>query len=118
VGIVGSEALPVVEIVAPNGNYDYVSKYTMGLTQYLAPAPLDEKTRKECQACALRAFEVLGCRGLARVDFRLSESGGLHVLELNNIPGFTETSLLPKAAACAGVPFASLCERVMESAAL
>jgi D-alanine-D-alanine ligase len=118
VGIVGTEALPLVEIVAPDGNYDYESKYTRGRTQYLVPAPVEESTGRECQALALRVFTALGCRGFARVDFRLTASGRLFVLELNNIPGFTETSLLPKAAACAGLAFPALCDRILSSAAL
>jgi D-alanine-D-alanine ligase len=116
VGIVGCEAMPVIEIVAPEGNYDYTSKYTKGRTQYLVPAPIDARIARDCQAIALRTFEALACRGLARVDFRLAPDGQLYVLELNNIPGFTETSLLPKAAACAGLSFPDLCDRILRGA--
>lgn len=118
VGIVGSEALPVVEIVAPEGNYDYQSKYTAGRTQYLVPAPIEPSAARECQAIALRTFSALGCRGFARVDIRLTPDGKPYVLELNNIPGFTETSLLPKAAACAGMTFSALCDRILRGASL
>ena len=117
VGIVDGESLPVVEIVAPDGNYDYTAKYTQGRTQYLVPAPLDESVAARCRAIALQTFRALGCRSLARVDFRLSPAGELFVLELNNIPGFTETSLLPKAAAAMRIPFAELCDRIMRTAA-
>ena len=116
VGIVDCEPLPVIEIVAPNGNYDYESKYTKGRTQYLVPAPLNETIADHCRGIAMRTFEVLGCQGFARVDFRLAADGKPYVLELNNIPGFTETSLLPKAAACAGISFSQLCARILRTA--
>ncbi|MBN1558297.1 MAG: D-alanine--D-alanine ligase [Lentisphaerae bacterium] len=117
VGIVGGTALPVLEIVAPEGWYDYGAKYTAGRTAYKVPAPLDDRTAQTCREMALRTFRALNCRGFARVDFRLGEDGCPYVLELNTIPGFTETSLLPKAAAAAGIAFAPLCGRIMELAA-
>ena len=113
VSVVGDEALPVVEIVAPEGWYDTKAKYTAGACQYRVPAPLDEGVRRRCQDLAVRMFKALGCRGFGRVDFRLSPARDLFVLELNNIPGFTETSLLPKAAAQAGMTFSALCDRIM-----
>ena len=116
VGIVGREALPVIEIVPPGGWYDYKAKYTKGASQYLVPAPLDASVALRCQELSIRTFDALGCRGLARVDFRMSPDGDLWVLELNNIPGFTETSLLPKAAAQAGMTFPALCDRIMDLA--
>jgi len=116
VGIVGGEALPVIKIVAPEGWYNYDAKYTRGRTQYLVPAPIDGEMSKSCRGLALRAFAVLGCRGFARVDFRCSESGQLYVLELNTIPGFTATSLLPKAAAAVGISFVDLCDKIMNMA--
>lgn len=118
VGIVDGEALPAIEIVAPEGNYDYTAKYTKGMTQYLVPAPIEPAVAARSQAIALQTFHALGCRSLARVDFRLSPAGELFVLELNSIPGFTETSLLPKAAAAIGISFAALCDRIMNTAAL
>lgn len=116
VGIVGDEALPVVEIRAPDSNYDYRAKYTSGVTEYLAPAPLPAETEQRCRTLALETFKVLGGRGLGRVDFRMRDDGALFVLELNTIPGFTETSLLPKAASAAGIPFVDLCRRILELA--
>jgi len=118
VGIVDGEALPAVEIVAPEDWYGFDAKYTKGASRYLVPAPLDEKTCSLCRKIAMKTFNVLKCRGLGRVDFRLSEDGHLYVLELNNIPGFTETSLLPKAAAQAGISFSSLCDRIMNTACI
>jgi len=116
VGIVGNEILPVIEIRAPEGNYDYHAKYTKGTTEYLVPAPLTKEDTILCRRLAIETYHALQCRGLGRVDLRLSPDGGLYVLELNTIPGFTETSLLPKAAKAAGYSFPALCERIMEMA--
>ncbi len=116
VGIVGSQVLPIVEIRAPEGNYDYHAKYTRGVTQYLVPAPLDPETTRTCQEIAWGVYEGIGCRGMSRVDFRLDDDGHPYVLEINTIPGFTETSLLPKAAAEAGLPFPDLCETILNLA--
>jgi len=118
VGIVGTEVLPVIEIRAPEGNYDYHAKYTKGATEYLVPAPLKKEETILCQRLAWETYCALQCRGLGRVDLRLSPAGGLYVLELNTIPGFTETSLLPKAAKSAGYSFPALCELIMEMAAI
>ena len=116
VGIVGGQCLPVVEIIAPGDCYDYGAKYTPGKTRYVVPAELDGITSRRCQDAALRTFEALGCRGMGRVDIRLGQDGVPYVLELNSIPGFTELSLLPKAAAAAGIAFPDLCHRIAESA--
>lgn len=113
VGIVGEEVLPVVEIRAPEGHYDYRAKYTKGMTDYLCPAPLDPETTRACQEMAWQTFVALGASGLGRVDVRLSTDGHPYVLELNTIPGFTETSLLPKAAAATGLGFADLCDKIV-----
>lgn len=118
VGIVDHEILPVIEIKAPEGNYDYRAKYTKGVTEYLVPAPLAKKTARLSQQLAWDTYCALKCRGLGRVDLRLAPDGKVYVLELNTIPGFTETSLLPKAAGAAGYGFPALCERIMETAAL
>lgn len=118
VGVLGGEALPVVEICAPNGWYGFAEKYTQGMTQYAFPesaedAPLIAK----CQVLALLAFQAVGCRGVSRVDFRVTPEGQPYVLEINTIPGFTATSLLPKAAARAGLTFSALCARLLSTAA-
>lgn len=112
------ETLPVVEICAPNGTYDYDAKYTysQGETEYKVPAPIDEATEAASRQLALDTFQALGGAHLGRVDFRLDAEGRLYILELNTIPGFTETSLLPKAAAAAGIAFPELCRRIMEEA--
>ena len=118
VGLLGDEALPVVEICAPRGDYNYQAKYTAGITQYQAPAPLPEAEARLAQEVALATYRELGARGFGRVDLRRSTAGEMFVLELNTIPGFTKTSLLPKAAAAAGIGFQELCCRIMESAML
>ncbi len=116
VGVIGREALPLVEIEAPDGWYGYEAKYTPGRTRYLCPAPVDESIRVKAQAMSLAVFDALGATGFGRVDFRMGEDGQLFVLELNTIPGLTVTSLLPKAAAEAGISFETLCGRLMETA--
>jgi len=118
VGLVGDEVLPVIEIRAPDNNYDYRAKYTKGLTEYLVPAPLDQARTEQCRDLAWRTYQALGGRGMGRVDLRMAPDGAMYVLELNTIPGFTETSLLPKAAGVAGYTFAQLCDRIIHLAAL
>jgi D-alanine-D-alanine ligase len=116
VGIVGEKALPVVEIVAPGDWYSYDNKYTKGACRYEVPAALDPEVEERCRSIALRTFKALGCRGMGRIDMRLAPDGGIYVLELNTIPGFTETSLLPKAAAAGGMGFVTLCHRILDMA--
>lgn len=108
--------LPAVEIVAPGGFYDYAAKYEKGKTRYLCPAPLPAAVTKKIRALALRAYEVLDCAGAIRVDFRITPRGRPYVLEVNTAPGMTETSLLPMAAAQAGIDYDDLTERILESA--
>ncbi|MDD2460751.1 MAG: D-alanine--D-alanine ligase [Kiritimatiellia bacterium] len=118
VGVLAGEALPVVEIQAPKGWYGFQEKYTQGVTRYVFPqAEADRPLVAACQVLALVAFEAVGCRGVSRVDFRVTPDGRPYVLEINTVPGFTATSLLPKAAAQAGLSFSALCARLLESAA-
>ena len=118
VGVVGDEILPVVEIRAPGGRYDYAAKYTTGKTRYLVPAPLDPAIARHCAEVARGCFDAIGCTGLGRVDIRLAPGGQPFILEINTIPGFTETSLLPKAAVAAGIDFPALCRRILQSASV
>lgn len=118
VGVVGEQVLPVLEIRAPDGFYNYDAKYTRGKTEYLVPAPIPEDRAEECRRLAERTFQALGCMGMGRIDFRMSPEGELFVLELNSIPGFTETSLLPKAALAAGIKFSELCDRILSMASV
>jgi len=108
--------LPAVEIVAPGGFYDFSAKYEKGKTQYLCPAPLSAGITKHIRELALRAYGALGCAGAARVDFRITPRGRPYILEINTVPGMTETSLLPMAAAQAGISYEELTERILESA--
>lgn len=112
------EVLPVVEIQPATAWYDYEAKYVTGETRYTVPAELDAETAAELQSIALKTFQCLGAEGFGRIDFRLSPEGRPYVLELNAIPGFTATSLLPKAAQAAGIGFSELCCRIMEMAHL
>ncbi len=116
VGIVDDEILPVIEIRAPDNNYDYRAKYTKGLTEYLVPAPIDAAATQLCRDLSARTYRALAGRGMGRVDLRMSPDGRMYVLELNTIPGFTETSLLPKAASVAGYAFSALCDRILRTA--
>jgi len=112
VGVLGSEALPVIEIHPKKGFYTYENKYTKGATEYLVPAPIDEETTQRVLQIALRAHQALGLEIYSRVDVLLDAQGALHVLEINTIPGMTETSLLPKAAASRGMGFPELCAHI------
>ncbi|MGC3973015.1 MAG: D-alanine--D-alanine ligase [Nitrospira sp.] len=108
--------LPAVEIVAPDGFYDFSAKYEKGRTQYLCPAPLPAAVNREIKQLAIRTFQALGCNGAARVDFRITAKGKPYVLEINTVPGMTETSLLPMAAGTAGLSYDALTEQILQSA--
>jgi D-alanine-D-alanine ligase len=112
VGILGDAALPVIEIVPREGFYDYEHKYTKGASEYFVPAAIGEEATRAVQQAALSAKRALDLEIYSRVDVILASDGRLNVLEINTIPGMTETSLLPKAAAAAGLDFPTLCERI------
>lgn len=117
VGILGDRALPVIQIVPARSFYDYTAKYADDTgTQYLFAHGLPEATVRAAQAAALKTHQALGCRHMSRVDFILAEDGQLQVLESNTIPGFTGHSLLPKAAAQAGIGFEELVDRIANMA--
>ncbi len=117
VGILGNQALPPVEIVPKHGFYDYDNKYTAGATDYYCPARIDDETTRRIQKAAFLAHRVLCCQVYSRVDVMLDQEGRPFVLEVNTIPGMTATSLLPKAAAAAGIDFPGLCRRILELSA-
>jgi len=108
VGVLRGTAMGVVEIRPKSGVYDFVSKYTVGATEYFAPAPLDAATTLAAQRAAEAAFAACGCRDYARVDFILVGDTELYLLEINTLPGMKETSLLPMSARCAGLDFTAL----------
>jgi D-alanine-D-alanine ligase len=118
VGIVGDLPLPIIEIVPKSGFYDYHSKYTKGETQYILPARIPREKYLYAQEIALKAFRVLGCSGCARVDLMTNEEGCPSIIDVNTMPGMTETSLLPQAAAYAGIAFEELVERILLGASL
>jgi D-alanine--D-alanine ligase len=117
VAVLGDSALEAVEIRPKAGWYDYTNKYTKGATEYLVPAPLEKAQKLAVQSLAVQAHTALGCRDVSRVDIRMDPQGQLYVLEVNTLPGMTETSLLPKAAAAAGISFSELCDRIVRMAA-
>jgi D-alanine-D-alanine ligase len=116
VAILINEALPVLEIVPKSGLYDYNSKYTSGMSEYIVPAKIPEEIAKKAQQQALAAFHSLGCEGYARVDFRLNNKGELYCLEVNTLPGMTPLSLVPKAAKAVGISFEELIKRITQQA--
>jgi D-alanine-D-alanine ligase len=117
VGILGGDALPVGEIIPKHEIYDYECKYTAGMAEEIFPAPLTAEQTAAVQAQAQRAFAALKLGGCARIDFRMSSTGELYCLEANTLPGMTATSLIPQAAAAAGIQFPELCERIAQLAA-
>ena len=118
VGILEDIPLPVIEIVPKSGFYDYHSKYTKGETQYIIPARIPREKYLYAQEISLKAFQVLGCSGCARVDLMTDENDDLFVIDINTMPGMTETSLLPKAASYVGITFEDLVERILLGASL
>jgi D-alanine-D-alanine ligase len=116
VGILGDKALPIVEVKPKAGSYDYRNKYTPGCTEYFCPAEFDAVTTQRIQEAALGAFKAIGGRDYSRVDVMVRPNGDPVVLEVNTLPGMTETSLLPKAAAAAGIGYAELCQRMIDMA--
>jgi D-alanine-D-alanine ligase len=115
VGIIDETPLPVIEIIPQKRFFDYEAKYTPGLTQYIVPAKIEEKIASQIKNSALVAHKSLGCFGFSRVDMILRDNK-VYVLEVNTIPGLTETSLLPKAAKAVGIDFLELCLKLIDSA--
>lgn len=116
VGVLHGKAMGIVEIRPKSGVYDYASKYTKGMTEYLAPAPLDEPIARQVREAGEAAFAACGCRDYARVDFMLSAHDELYLLEINTLPGMKETSLLPMSARCEGLDFTALVRELVTPA--
>jgi D-alanine-D-alanine ligase len=118
VGILDGRPLGAIEIVPKGGLYDYAAKYTPGMTEYFMPARIGSTRYRGVLNLADRAARALGCSGPCRVDLLVTHGENEYVLEVNTLPGMTETSLLPKIAASAGYDFTSLCEAILEGARL
>ncbi|HIB26364.1 MAG TPA: D-alanine--D-alanine ligase [Candidatus Marinimicrobia bacterium] len=116
VTVIGDKAYPIVEIVPSHGLYDYECKYNQGMTEYFCPANIDKDLTKAIQESALKIHKLLGCRHYSRADFRLDENGKAWFLELNTLPGMTETSLVPKAAKASGLSFPELIQTIINEA--
>ena len=120
VGVVGDQVLPILEIIPKGGFYDFNTKYPFlnpaagASAEHVCPAKIDKEKTREIQGLAMRAFRSLGLQVYARVDVLLPDENAPTVLELNTIPGMTETSLLPEAAAAAGISYVDLCRRIIE----
>ena len=111
------QALPIIEIVTTTGRYDYDTKYTKGASQHICPAQLDEEISGKIKNMAVDAFKSCKCSGIGRVDMILSEVDNIpYVIEINSVPGMTETSLVPDAARAAGIEFPDLCEKILLAA--
>ena len=123
IGILGDQVLPIIEIIPKGGFYDFTNKYPFlnpsagGAAEHVCPAKIDPAQTNEIQQLALRAFRALGLKVYARVDVLLPDDGAATVLEANTIPGMTEASLLPEAAAVAGISYPELCARIIELSA-
>ena len=115
--MLGDDVLPVVEIRPHQSFFDFTAKYTTGSTDYLVPATITHRIATVVQDAARSAHRVLGCRHLSRTDVILGWEKVPVILEVNTIPGFTPTSLLPKAAACLGLSYEAVCERLVLMAA-
>src|SRR5207302_2134646 len=107
------QVLPTLEIVSDNPVYDYDAKYTAGKSHHIIPARIAEAARAAASEAAGRAFTVLGCSGMGRVDIIVDAGGKPWLLEVNTVPGLTELSLLPDAARAAGIGFDELCQRLV-----
>ncbi len=108
------EVLPVIEIITESGRYDYEAKYTAGASSHIIPARISPEAMARTRETAEKTFRVFGCRGVTRVDMMLSSEGIPYVIDINTVPGMTETSLVPDAARAAGIPFPALCARILE----
>jgi len=114
VGVLGAEALPVIEIRTKQAFFDYTAKYEDASTEELCPAPIDDRIAKEAQDMALEAHKALGCRVYSRTDIILDSEQKIWVLETNTLPGLTNASLLPKAAAAIGLSMSDLLDRIIQ----
>lgn len=115
-GVLGNEALPLIRIEAPEGDYNYQNKYFSDDTKYHCPSGIDPGKEAEIQQATLKAFKILGCRGWGRADMILQDDGQFFLLEMNTAPGMTSHSLVPMAAKQIGIDFPDLCLRILSEA--
>jgi len=113
VPVIGNEAFPVIEIRPDGGFYDYEHKYTKGMTEYICPALLDPEIEESAKQTALMAHQALGCSVYSRIDFILDDQNNLNCLEVNTLPGMTQTSLVPKSALAKGLSFNDLIREII-----
>ena len=118
VGVLNGEALPTLEIAPKSGFYDFTSKYTKGMTEYIVPARIGDGMAKKLQMWSEEICRAIECEGTARVDYIVPSDDAAYFLEVNTIPGMTELSLVPKAAAHVGMDFDEVCERLLDGARL
>lgn len=119
ISVLNGKVLPSIEIVPKSGFYDYQSKYTKGMTEYILPARVSQRCLDKLSQISLGIYQTIDCSGVIRADFIVSDEGEkAYFLEVNTIPGLTETSLVPKSAAHAGISFEDLCEMILEEASL
>jgi D-alanine-D-alanine ligase len=119
VGVLGDtepQALPVIEIRSVTGLYDYEAKYTPGMSEHIIPAEISKHAYKAAQDAAIKAHRALGCRHISRSDFIVTPEDEVYILEVNTIPGMTQTSLVPDAAKAAGIEFSDLIALLVEFA--
>ena len=116
VAILDNKVLPIVEISPKENFYDYECKYTDGMSEYLVPAKLNFRVQKEIEENALKLYNVLGCRHYSRIDIRLDDENNIYILEINTLPGMTQTSLFPKAATVYGIKFRKLINKIINLA--
>lgn len=118
VAVMDDLAFPVIQIVSSTGKYDYYSKYAPGVARHLCPAPISPELTKEMQDLALKVFHLCHCKGVSRVDIMTDKENHPFVLEINTVPGMTETSLVPDAAKAMGLSFEDLCEKILQEASV
>ncbi len=114
VPILGDLALPIVEIKPKSGFYDYKSKYTKGLTDYICPAKIDEELSRKLKEFSIQIHKKFGCSHYSRVDFRIDNNNNPFFLEINTLPGMTDTSLVPISASSIGISFSSLVKKIID----
>jgi D-alanine-D-alanine ligase len=116
VTIIGNETFPIVEIVPRHAIYDYECKYEKGMSEYFCPAKISDELTLKIQDDALKIYNAIQCKGYARADFILDENNVSWFLEINTLPGMTETSLVPKSAKAAGISFSELVQMIINEA--